>query len=358
MFIYKKQRNLMSVAMAMLLVTACGGGDDSMDRPAGIGSTHGVQANPVEKMETAGAAQAQSQAATTIGTEAHPFASPAHFRPNMGRLMPAPKKLGSLPLRNRLHAPGRDHDHDPSKTVTSKVRTAPKPSFRAAANTLIGNAPVTHNFTEQCDVNFNDQWALSNVYRQARGNFGEPTTLLPDFTLAKCADVATEACWLYRQRCGTGFYVHVEEPPEDPQEGHIHLSFENFLNQSVCFADPGDGLDAGYGYPQPDGSCLAADWENEPRLVYGHTGAHRIRVWLKEWFSDEPRQFNGVSITVLGNLPANILIKRAGEWYEWESVEPGEVNLSMWAWEITDLYLASADKSNAPVGYDDLVITR
>jgi len=358
MLIYQTQKCLTAVTMVTLLVTACGGGDESTDRPAGIGSTHGVEISPAEKTELTAAPMAHSQATNTIGVEPHPFASPAHFVSNMGRPLPAPKKIGSLPSRNRLQAPGRDHIHAPSKPEITKVKPTPNPSFRAAANTLIGNGPVTTNFTEQCDVNFNDQWALSNVYRQARGNFGEPTTLLPDFTLAKCADVATEACWLYRQRCGTGFYVHVEEPPEDPQEGHIHLSFENFISQPMCFADPGDGLLAGYGYPQPDGSCLAADWENEPRLTYGHTGAHRIRVWLKEWFSDEPRLFNGVSITVLGNVAANILIKRAGEWYEWESVEPGEVNLSMWAWEITDLYLATANKNGSPAGYDDIVITR
>ncbi len=358
MLIAQKRRILAVTTTATLILAGCGGSEDTTDRPAGIGSTHSVEISPTEKSDFAKAAQASSQAVNTIGVQAHPFASPAHYVANMGRAMPAPKKIGSLPGRGQLRAPGHDHNHSPSKPEIIKTKPAKQPSFRTAANELVGNGGATPNFTEQCDINFNDEWALSNIYGQARGNFGEPTTLLPDFTLAECANVATDACWLYRQRCGTGFYVHVEEPPEDPQEGHIHLSFENFLNEQPCFADPGDGLDAGYGYPQPDGSCLAADWANEPRLIYAHTGAHRIRVWLKEWFSDQPQLFNGVSITVRGNFAANILIKRGGEWYEWESVEPGVVNLSMWAWEITDLYLTTANKYGSPAGYDDLVITR
>lgn len=350
--------HLLAGAVA-LMVSACGSADDPGLASSQSGSAESSDLLLIAKAELAAGVNPGGAAPGDLNGNQHPYSSPAHFVPNMGRSMPPPRKINSYAIRSRAQLQPYRHDENVSSARSQNQFTPPSPASvsRSTADELRLQVPGTAGGVTQCDVNFDDEWALSNVYREARDHYGRPTTMLEDFSLAECSMGTDESCWIYRQRCGPGFYVRVEEPPEEPQAGHLHLGFATFGSELPCFIDPGDGLGPGYARWQADGSCQALDWAREPRILQAHTYIHRTRLWLKEWFSNEPRMFNAVSLTITNSSAAELRIKRNGQWYEWSSVAPGQVNLSNWAWGITDLYLGTSG-NGGPSAFNGIVITR
>src|SRR5690606_13150686 len=129
-----------------------------------------------------------------------------------------------------------------------------------------------HNWTGECTVDFDNLFALTNTYQNARHTFASETGLSPRGGLQRCAE-DNIACWTYRHRCGSN-YVNVED---DSGYGHFHLSFTDPGFDGTCgFGDPGDGGGAGMnkrltvfpGFPPwvpPVSICLTPDWKREPR---------------------------------------------------------------------------------------------
>src|SRR5262245_2404008 len=108
------------------------------------------------------------------------------------------------------------------------------------------NGASAHPWIEECDINFSNQFALANIYDQARTTFAVGTRLSSSGALATC-DLGTSPCWVYRQRCGVPGYVNIIPIAWD----HFHLSFTD--PTLSCFVRGGYGRLIG-------GVCVAPDW--------------------------------------------------------------------------------------------------
>jgi len=212
---------------------------------------------------------------------------------------------------------------------------------------------LAHDWLAECNIGFDNEFALRWNYAQARGTFAQHTGLGPTGLPEVCDPARHAACWTYRERCGSRGYVNVEEAPIG-RYNHFHLMFED--KSLTCFADPRDGFGSGFGRGTFS-SCTPADWKREPRFAAGHDASHFIRVWVEDRVSHAPRLFDVVSIRILG--PANGQVwfrKNDGSWWYWPSLAPGWWNLSGWTWEITDLYVRAADGAGTSVSFDDVLI--
>lgn len=218
---------------------------------------------------------------------------------------------------------------------------------------LHGLPAAAHSWLAECNIGFDNEFALTWNYAQARGTFAQHTGLSGDGTPEVCDPLEHIACWTYRERCGSRGYVNVEEVPLG-RYNHFHLMFED--PTLVCFADNGDGLGAGFGRGTI-GSCTAADWKTEPRFAAGHTADHFMRVWVEDRVTHAPRIFDVASIRIRGPMDGEVWFKKSdGGWWYWPRLAPGRWNLSAWAWEITDLYVRAAAGSTTSVSFDDVVV--
>jgi hypothetical protein len=210
-----------------------------------------------------------------------------------------------------------------------------------------------HSWLAECNIGFDNQFALQWNYAQARGTFAQHTGLSASGDPEVCDSTEHIACWTYRQRCGSRGYVNVQEAPLGTY-GHFHLMFED--STLTCFADGGDGLGAGFGR-ETTGGCVAADWKSEPRFAAGHEEKHFMRIWVEDRVTHDPRIFDVASIRVRGPADAQVWFRKAdGSWWYWPRLGPGRWNLSAWTWEITDLYVRAADGEGTSVSFDDVVV--
>lgn len=205
----------------------------------------------------------------------------------------------------------------------------------------------------ECNIKFENTFALTWVYANARATFAVHTGLADDGT--QPCDPSNIACWTYRERCGSRGYVNVEEAPLGTYN-HIHLMFEDDdLALTPCFVDP-DGEGAGYGYGTGS-DCTAADWKTEPRFVAGHTPDHLIKVWVEDRVTHEPRTFGVASIRVLGPMNAEIWFQNAdGSWWYWPSLAPKKWDLRQYTVDIRALYVKAAEGSGTSVSFDNVVV--
>jgi hypothetical protein len=211
-----------------------------------------------------------------------------------------------------------------------------------------------HPWLAECNIAFDNEFALKWNFRQARGTFAQHTGLSASGTPELCDPAVHAACWTYRERCGSRGYVNVEEAPIG-RYAHFHLMFED--PSLTCFADPGDGLGAGFGRPGPGGSCVAADWKREPRFAAGHTPDHFMRLWVEDRVTRAPRLFDVVSIVIRGPADAEVWFRKTdGSWWYWPRLGPNNWNLSAWTWEITDLYVRAAAGAGTSVSFDNVVV--
>lgn len=210
-----------------------------------------------------------------------------------------------------------------------------------------------HSWLAECNIGFDNEFALRWNYAQARGTFAQHTGLSAAGKPEVCDPTRHIACWSYRERCGSRGYVNVEEAPLG-RYNHFHLMFED--PTLACFADPGDGLGAGFGRGTFE-SCTAADWKREPRFAAGHEESHFIRVWVEDRVTHDPRVFDVASIRIRGPAAGQVWFRKIdGSWWYWPRLAPGWWNLSAWAWEITDLYVRAANGEGTSVAFDDVVV--
>ncbi|MBP8202059.1 MAG: hypothetical protein KBE28_16000, partial [Nitrospira sp.] len=66
-----------------------------------------------------------------------------------------------------------------------------------------------HDWLGDCVVDFDNTFALTYIYGQARGNFGYPTGIDNSGELQPC-NATHQACWTYRHRC-FGNYINVDD---------------------------------------------------------------------------------------------------------------------------------------------------
>lgn len=202
-----------------------------------------------------------------------------------------------------------------------------------------------HSWVAECNIDFDDSFALSNLLDQARNTFAVRTGRSPSGDLESCDARIHRSCWIYRQRCGSPGYVKVDEN----QYGHFHLSFEDKW-VGRCIADGGFGRRIG-------DRCEAANWVNEPRILNTHTRDHWINVWLADRVSGEPRVFDVVTIKIKGAAPVQFWFKkRDGRWWYWPRLGPGWWNLSSYVFDVVEVKIRGADGGLGTIGIDDLVI--
>ncbi|UCE88820.1 MAG: hypothetical protein JSW10_10925 [Pseudomonadota bacterium] len=210
-----------------------------------------------------------------------------------------------------------------------------------------------HSWLAECNIGFDNEFALRWNYAQARGTFAQHTGLSESGDAEVCDPDTHIACWTYRQRCGSRGYVNVQEAPLG-KYNHFHLMFED--PSLTCFADNGDGLGAGYGR-DTGGGCVAADWKNEPRFAAGHEPKHFMRLWVEDRVTHQPRMFDVASIRIRGPADGEVWFRKLdGSWWYWPRLGPGRWNLSAWTWEITDLYVRASNGEGTSVSFDDVVV--
>src|SRR5215475_7731363 len=187
---------------------------------------------------------------------------------------------------------------------------------------IVSISSSAHNWLAQCDIAFANQFALSNVYVQARATFASYTRLSPGGQLELCDPAKHGGCWTYRERCGLRGYVNVEEKPRIVKRkvptnqqgvykivlaelyyGHFHLTFED--PTLTRFAAGADGLGAGFGR-QMGNTCVPADWKSEPRTASTHDSDETLRVWVEDSGTHSPRIFDVASINIRGTVAAQV----------------------------------------------------
>ncbi len=218
---------------------------------------------------------------------------------------------------------------------------------------VLGPSASGHSWLAECNIGFDNEFALTWNYAQARGTFAQHTGLSPAGEPEVCDPTHHAACWTYRERCGSRGYVNVQEAPIG-RYNHFHLMFED--PTLTCFADPGDGYGSGFGRGT-FAKCTAADWKREPRFAAGHTPDHFMRVWVEDRVTHAPRIFDVASIHIRGPADGQVWFRKSdGSWWYWPRLGPGRWNLSAWTWEITDLYIRAAEGAGTSVSFDDVVV--
>ena len=219
----------------------------------------------------------------------------------------------------------------------------------AASSVLVGftaaSRATIHSWLGDCDVYFDNEFALENVHAQARTTFAYPTGLASGGGTEPCNESVHLACWTYRHRCHLN-YVNVESITY----GHVHLSFED--PNLTCFVDPGDGGGTGFGRPSGS-SCVAANWGEEPRILQSHDQNHWIRIFVESSVDDEPKVFDMPEIYVGGDKPIQLWIKHVdGTWHCWRELAPRtRWDLDEWAHDLIEVRMRGA---NSGLGADTI----
>ena len=216
-----------------------------------------------------------------------------------------------------------------------------------------------HNWTGSCTVNFDNLFALTWVYANARSTFAQRTGLT-NGNPALCT-AAHQSCWTYRHRCGAN-YVNVDD---DSGYSHVHLSFEDpgfdaghHGAPSCGFADPGDGYGSGM-MKRVNGVCVTPDWKREPRWLHTHDNQQWVKVFLAPSGSVQPKIYDMPRIRIGGTLPVQLWFRKAstGQWFYWSSLAPGNWNLDSWVHDVDQVRIrAAAGAAPGPIRIDDFDI--
>lgn len=210
-----------------------------------------------------------------------------------------------------------------------------------------------HAWLAECNIGFDNEFALTWVYANARGTFAQRTGLSSTGTPEVCDPARHLACWTYRERCGSRGYVNVDEAPIG-RYNHFHLMFQD--PSLTCFADPRDGFGAGFGRGNFS-SCTAANWKREPRYAAGHAPDHFMRLWVEDRVTHRSINFDAATIRIRGPAAGQVWFRKIdGSWWYWPRLGPGYWDISPWAWDITDLYVRAAPGETTSVSFDDVLI--
>ncbi len=248
----------------------------------------------------------------------------------------------------------------------------------AALIIIIGCTIVTttrgHTWLAECDIAFDNEFALTTIYAQARATFAYSTGLTAAGQFEICDPARHGACWTYRERCGSRGYVNVEEKPrlvkrrvptnvpgryriviDVARYGHFHLGFQD-PTVNCPFAPAADGLGSGFGREMGT-SCIVADWKREPRIAMTHDSAQPLRVWVEDSSTHAPRMFDVVSINNRGGVASQVWFRTAdGSQYGWPRLEPNVWNISADAWEIMELFISAAAGEIGPIAIDNIIV--
>lgn len=184
-----------------------------------------------------------------------------------------------------------------------------------------------HAWLGECTVNFDNKFALTNAYDQAKTTFAVKTAISPSGDLVLCDPAVHSACWDYRHRCFND-YINVWPPTY----GHFHLSFED--PTITCFAEGGFGRMVG-------DDCVAADWEKEPRILQSHDQDEWIQIWLEDRVTHDKTVFDMTRIRVGGDKAIQFWFKKTdGSWWFWEQLDPGyNWKIEDWVYDVKEVWI-------------------
>lgn len=206
---------------------------------------------------------------------------------------------------------------------------------------LHGATAGAHNNTGQCTVAFDNHFALTNTYINARYTFAFSTAFNSAGKLDTCANAQFPGvCWTYRHRCATN-YVNVEDISGI---GHFHLLFTDPAFDPVCFVDPGDGYGAGNG-KMVGTSCLLPDWTREPRKTSHHFGNSWLSIKMHPPGSMATQTvFDLARIHIGGTVPIQLWFHSTidGGWYGWSSMAPNNWNTLASSHDIDEVQISNA----------------
>lgn len=204
----------------------------------------------------------------------------------------------------------------------------------------------------QCLVNFDNLFALTNTYAQARSTFAVPTAAGPEGGLRQCADNDV-ACWIFRHRCVRN-YVELEDASN---YNHFHLSFTDPGFSGTCgFEDPRDGFGAGM-KKRVGEACVTPDWAREPRMVNTHDNAHWLRFWMSDPETRAPAVFGMQTIRIGDWAPVELWFHNTDdEWWYWDELAPNWWDVSRWMQNVDEVRFRAADGSLMPVAIEDFQI--
>lgn len=236
------------------------------------------------------------------------------------------------------------------------IKTQPRPSIcavfvaaLAVAQFAMSRPADAHSWTGKCTPNFDNLFALTWVYANARATFASETGLTGGKP-ALCNSSHT-ACWTYRHRCGSN-YLNVDD---DSGYGHFHLSFENPV-VGVCLVDPGDGYGTGLGVPF-GGDCVAPDWKREPRVLNTHDANQWIKITVEKSGSTVPKVFDMPRIRIGGTQPIQFWFRTtAGQWFYWPSLGPNNWNLSSYVNNVDLIRIKAAGSGGGTIQIEDFDI--
>jgi hypothetical protein len=222
--------------------------------------------------------------------------------------------------------------------------------------TLSPSAGLAHSYTGECTVDFDNLFALTHTYQNARNTFASSTGLAPDGTLQVCAP-ENIACWTYRHRCGSN-YINIDD---DSGYGHYHLSFSHPGFDGSCgFSDPGDGGGAGMMKKVTFGAlppwfpgisiCVVPTWKTEPRVLNTHDSAQWISIFVESSATHLPKVFDLTTISIGGSIPIQFWFHTtSGQWWYWSSLNPGNRDLSAWVHDVDEVRIRAANGQVGPV---------
>jgi hypothetical protein len=203
-----------------------------------------------------------------------------------------------------------------------------------------------HNYTGSCTVNFDNSFALTNIYANARATFGSSTGYNSAGKLDVCSNVPSGICWTYRHRCATN-YVNQDDLSG---YGHYHLSFQNSGYNPLCgFYDPGDGY--GSGFKRTINSvCSVVNWTTEPRVMNSHDGGQWVGIKMQSQ-SGVTTIFDMPRIRIGGSAAIQFWFHSTldNKWYNWSSLGPNNWNLSAY---VHDVDLVEISGASGPAEYE------
>ncbi len=221
----------------------------------------------------------------------------------------------------------------------------------AVALLVLGGRAQAHSWLGQCTPNFDNVFALTWNYANARNTFAVETGLT-----AGAPDVCNRshlACWTYRHRCFNN-YINVDD---DSGYGHFHLMFTGAGFSPLCgLLDPGDGYGAGYG-KAVGGVCTTPDWRREPRVLNTHDSVQWIKIAVETPFTAVPKVFDMPRIRVGGTQPVQLWFRTtSGQWWYWPSLGPNNWNLSDWVHDVDLVRIRGAAGAVGTIQIDDFDI--
>jgi hypothetical protein len=206
-----------------------------------------------------------------------------------------------------------------------------------------------HNALGTCVDTFSSQFALQNIYAQARDSFAYFSGFDAQGRINLCANSVSGVCWDYRHRCVNDYIDVVDESGF----GHFHLGLTNISTYPgfACFGafgDPGDwehraGQEVAAFVPWA-GPCIIPDWTTQARNASGHDG----RQWIGIHLDGGNTVFNMTRISSVGRYPIQLWYHSVitGSWFFWSSIPPGNYNLPIQDADLVELSSASGQAGN------------